>query len=76
MGKSLRPCLCHVARGGNNPRVGFEPVGLCHCFKKFFHDRDYWDCVVRAVALAAKKRPFHLEGTYQAAHNHIAYHMK
>jgi hypothetical protein len=46
------------------------------CFKYFSYDGDYWDNVVRAVALAAKNSPFYLESTYQAARNHVAYHMK
>jgi hypothetical protein len=46
------------------------------CFRYFNVDRDFWDCCVRAVALAAKKHPHFLEQTYQDARNHVAYCMK
>lgn len=48
------------------------------CFKYFtVDDTDYWQRVVRAVALAQRQEnPGYLESTYQAARNHVAYHMK
>jgi hypothetical protein len=48
------------------------------CFKYFTVDStDYWQRVVRAVALAQRQEsPGYLEGTYQAARNHVAYYMK
>jgi hypothetical protein len=46
------------------------------CFKHFQMDRDFWECVVRAVAEAARKYPDYLESTYRDARNHVAYHMK
>ncbi len=48
------------------------------CFKYFTVDSsDYWKRVVRAVALAQRKeKPGYLESTYDAARNHVAYHMK
>jgi hypothetical protein len=46
------------------------------CFKHFQMDRDFWDCVVRAVDEAARKHPGYLESTYRDARNHVAYYMK
>jgi hypothetical protein len=46
------------------------------CFRYFKLHGDFWDCCVRAVALAAKKHPHFLDQTYQDAPNHVAYHMK
>lgn len=46
------------------------------CCKYFNMDRDFWDCVMRAVAMAAKKHPDYLDTTYRDARNHIAYYMK
>jgi hypothetical protein len=48
------------------------------CFAYFTVDStDYWQRVVRAVALAQRQEsPGYLEGTYQAARNHVAYYMK
>ena len=48
------------------------------CFKYFTVDStDYWQRVVRAVALAQRQEnPGYLEGSYQAARNHVAYYMK
>ncbi|UWU88972.1 hypothetical protein [Bradyrhizobium sp. CB1015] len=37
---------------------------------------DFWDCVVRAVAQAARKYPDYLETTYRDARNDLAYYMK
>ena len=48
------------------------------CFKHFTVDStDYWQRVVRAVALAQRQEnPGYLEGTYEAARDHVAYYMK
>ena len=48
------------------------------CFKYFTVDSsDYWQRVVRAVALAQRQEnPGYLESTYQVARNHVAYYMK
>jgi len=46
------------------------------CFRYFKLHGDFWDCCVRAVALAAKKHPHFLDQTYQDARNHVAYCMK
>jgi hypothetical protein len=46
------------------------------CFRFFKLHGDYWDCCVRAVAVAAKKHPHFLEQTYKDARNHVAYYMK
>jgi hypothetical protein len=48
------------------------------CFQYFTVDStDYWDRVVRAVALAQRQeKPGYLESTYDAACNHVAYYMK
>lgn len=47
------------------------------CFKYFVVDStDYWQRVVRAVMLAARKHPGYLDSTYDAARNHVAYYMK
>lgn len=44
--------------------------------KHFDWNGDFWDCVVRAVAQAARKYPFYLETTYRDARNDLAYYMK
>lgn len=46
------------------------------CFRFFKLYGDFWDCCVRAVAVAAKKHPHFLEQTYKDARNHVAYYMK
>jgi hypothetical protein len=48
------------------------------CFKYFTVDStDYWQRVVRAVALAQRhENPGYLEGTYEDARYHVAYYMK
>lgn len=46
------------------------------CFKYIQMQGDFWDCVVRAVARAAKKHPNYLDTTYEAARNWVAYCMK
>ncbi len=48
------------------------------CFKYLtVDDTDYWQRVVRAVALARRQEnPGYLESTYEAARNHVAYYMK
>lgn len=44
--------------------------------KHFDWNADFWDCVVRAVAQAARKYPDYLETTYRDARNDLAYYMK
>lgn len=44
--------------------------------KHFDWNGDFWDCVVRAVAQAARKYPSYLETTYRDARNDLAYYMK
>jgi len=44
--------------------------------KHFDWNGDFWDCVVRAVAQAARKYPDYLETTYRDARNDLAYYMK
>jgi hypothetical protein len=48
------------------------------CFKYFTVDStDYWDRVVRAVALAQRQeKPGYLEATYETARYHVAFYMK
>jgi hypothetical protein len=46
------------------------------CSDYFKWEGDFWDCVVRAVAQAAKKHPHYLDATYRDARNNLAYHMK
>lgn len=46
------------------------------CEKYFKWDGDFWDCVVRAVALAQRDHPQYLDTTYRDARNHLAYLMK
>ena len=48
------------------------------CTKYFVVDStDYWQRVVRAVALAQRKeKPGYLESTYEAARDQLAYYMK
>jgi hypothetical protein len=46
------------------------------CSRYFKCDGDFWDCVVRAVAQAAKKHPDYLDTTYRDARNYLAYLMK
>jgi hypothetical protein len=46
------------------------------CFRFFKLHGDFWDCCVRAVAVAAKRHPNFLEQTYKDARNHVAYYMK
>jgi hypothetical protein len=46
------------------------------CFRYFKLHGDFWDCCVRAVAVAAKKHPHFLDQTYKDARNHVAYYMK
>jgi hypothetical protein len=43
------------------------------CSRFLRWDGDFWDCIVRAVAEAAKKHPGFLEQTYNHARNHLAY---
>jgi hypothetical protein len=45
-------------------------------FKHFRWDGDFWDCVVRAVAKAARQYPDFLETTYRHARNNVAYYYK
>ncbi|WP_145631901.1 hypothetical protein [Bradyrhizobium daqingense] len=44
--------------------------------KHFDLNADFWDCVVRAVAQAARKYPHYLETTYRDARSDLAYYMK
>ncbi|MBR0844330.1 hypothetical protein JQ607_29365 [Bradyrhizobium liaoningense] len=44
--------------------------------KHFDWNGDFWDCVVRAVAQAARSYPDYLETTYRDARNDLAYYMK
>ena len=44
--------------------------------KHFDWNGDFWDCVVRAVAQAARKYPDYLGTTYRDARNDLAYYMK
>jgi hypothetical protein len=46
------------------------------CFRYFKLHGDFWECCVRAVAVAAKKHPHFLDQTYKDARNHVAYYMK
>jgi hypothetical protein len=46
------------------------------CSRHFKWEGDFWDCVVRAVAQAAKKHPHYLDATYCDARNNLAYLMK
>lgn len=46
------------------------------CSDHFKWEGDFWDCVMRAVAQAAKKHPNYLDTTYRDARNNLAYHMK
>jgi hypothetical protein len=47
------------------------------CNKYFVVDStDYWDRIVRAVMLAARKSPGYLERTYESARHSLAYYMK
>jgi hypothetical protein len=46
------------------------------CSLHFKWDGDFWDCVVRAVAQAAKNHPDYLDTTYRDARNNLAYLMK
>jgi hypothetical protein len=46
------------------------------CSDHFKWEGDFWDCVVRAVAQAAKKHPHYLDATYRDARNNLAYLMK
>jgi len=52
--------------------VKFEGAAEAH----FNCDGDFWDCVVRAVAQAARQYPDFLETTYRDARNNLAYYMK
>lgn len=52
--------------------VEFEDAYNTH----FDWNGDFWDCVVRAVAQAARKYPHYLETTYRDARNDLAYYMK
>lgn len=45
-------------------------------FKHFRWNGDFWDCVVRAVAQAARQYPDFLETTYRDARNNVAYYYK
>ncbi|MCP3369062.1 hypothetical protein [Bradyrhizobium cajani] len=44
--------------------------------KHFDWNGDFWDCVVRAMAQAARRYPDYLETTYRDARNDLAYYMK
>ena len=46
------------------------------CSEHFKWEGDFWACVVRAVAQAAKKYPHYLDMTYRDARNNLAYLMK
>jgi hypothetical protein len=46
------------------------------CNKYFELNADFWDCVVRAVAQAARRYPNYLETTYSDARGDLAYYMK
>lgn len=46
------------------------------CSDHFKWEGDFWGCVVRAVAQAAKTHPHYLDATYRDARNNLAYHMK
>lgn len=52
--------------------VKFEGAAEAH----FNWDGDFWDCVERAVALAAAEYPDFLETTYRDARVNLAYYMK
>ena len=52
--------------------VKFEDERFAH----FDWNGDFWDAVVRAVALAARKYPDYLDTTYRDARNNVAYYMK
>jgi hypothetical protein len=52
--------------------VGFDR----DCFAHFKWEGDFWDCVVRAVAMAARTHPEYLDSTYSDARHHVAYYMK
>ena len=45
-------------------------------FEHFNWNGDFWDCVVRAVAQAARQYPDFLETTYRDARNNVAYYYK
>ena len=45
-------------------------------FEHFNWNGDFWDCVVRAVAQAARQYPDYLETTYRDARNNDAYYYK
>ena len=45
-------------------------------FRHFNWNGDFWDCVVRAVAQAARQYPDFLETTYRDARNNVAYYYK
>ena len=46
------------------------------CARHFSWEGDFWDCVMRAVAQAAKEYAHYLGTTYRDARNDLAYHMK
>jgi hypothetical protein len=46
------------------------------CSRHFNWEGDFWECVVRAVAQAAKEYPHYLDTTYRDARNNLAYLMK
>ena len=45
-------------------------------FRHFNWNGDFWNCVVRAVAQAARQYPGFLETTYRDARNNVAYYYK
>ena len=45
-------------------------------FEHFNWNGDFWDCVMRALAQAARQYPDFLETTYRDARNNVAYYYK
>jgi len=71
-GKTGLAASCSHDPRGVEPAVQFDDA----CSDHFKWEGDFWDCVVRAVAQAAKKHPHYLDATYRDARNNLAYLMK
>jgi len=71
-GKTDLAASCSLDQRVIEPAVQFDDA----CSDHFKSEGDFWDCVVRAVAQAAKKHPHYLDATYRDARNNLAYLMK